>query len=173
MSDAPTRYVIDTSVFIQAYRAYYSFDVCPGFWDSLVSLQKQGLGCSIDKVFEEICFGDEDALTVWAKKSIPRAFFEKTDDGGVIDWFARIQTWANCQHQFSLAAKADFADEADAWLVAHAGSKNLTVVTQEVFSANIQRKIPIPNICIPSALNVKCIDVYTMLRRLGVQLVNK
>ena len=165
------RYLIDTSVFIQAYRAYYSFGVCPGFWDSLVAYHKLGLVLSIDKVFEEICYGDEDELTVWSKKTIPKDFFCPTTDAGTIGWYGRIQIWANAQPQFSAAAKAAFADETDAWIVAYAGANNLTVVTQEVFNGAIQRKIPIPNICKASPFVVPCVDVYTMLGRLGIKLV--
>jgi hypothetical protein len=108
---------------------------------------------------------------VWAKNTIPKSFFQPTNDSGVIGWFAQIQTWANAQPQFSLAAKSDFADETDAWIVAHAGAKNYTVVTQEVFNANIQRKIPIPNICKANSFMVNCVDVFTMLERLGVKFV--
>jgi hypothetical protein len=171
MSNGTTKYLIDTSVFIQAYRAYYSFKLCPGFWESLASLHNQGLIASIDRVFDEICFGDEDELAVWAKNTIPKSFFQSTNDSGVIGWFSQIQTWANTQPQFSLAAKSDFADETDAWIVAHAGAKNYTVVTQEVFNAHIQRKIPIPNICKANPFMVNCVDVYTMLERLGVKFV--
>jgi hypothetical protein len=165
------KYLIDTSVFIQAYRAYYSFKLCPGFWDSLVSLHKDGYVMSIDRVLEEICDGDEDELTVWAKKSIPKDFFHSIDDSGVISWFAQIQTWANAQTQFNAAAKAEFADETDAWVIAYAGAKNLTVVTQEVFNADIKRKIPIPNVCKAQPFKVNCVDVFTMLTRLNVQFV--
>lgn len=165
------KYLIDTSVFIQAYRAYYSFKLCPGFWDSLVVLHGKGLIASIDRVFDEICFGDEDELTVWSKKMVPKPFFQKTNDPSVIGWFGQIQTWANAQPQFSPAAKSAFADETDAWIVAHAGAKNFTVVTQEVFNASIQRKIPIPNICRAAPFRVNCVDVYTMLERLGVKFV--
>jgi hypothetical protein len=170
MSNEP-RYLIDTSVFIQAYRAYYSFGVCPGFWDSLVASHKLGLVFSIDKVFEEITYGDEDELTMWSKKIIPKDFFCSTVDDSTVGWFGRIQVWANAQTQFSAAAKAAFADETDAWIVAYAGAKNLTVVTQEVFNSAIQRKVPIPNICKASPFMVPCVDVYTMLSRLGVRLV--
>ncbi len=68
MSERTARYLIDTSVFIQAYRAYYSFRLCPGFWQSMVSLHNRGLVFSIDRVLDEICFGEEDELTVWSKK---------------------------------------------------------------------------------------------------------
>lgn len=171
MSNGTTRYLIDTSVFIQAYRAYYSFKVCPGFWDSLVALHKRGVIASVDRVFDEICFGDEDELTVWSKTVIPKPFFQTTSDPGVIGWYAQIQTWANAQPQFSLAAKSAFADETDAWIVAHAGAKNFTVVTQEVFNPAIKRKIPIPNICKSNQFKVACVDVFTMLEELGIKFV--
>lgn len=169
MSGGSASYLIDTSVFIQAFRAYYSFNLCPGFWQSLVSLHSQGLALSLDKVFEEICFGDEDELTVWSKTSIPKSFFAESNDSGVIGWYALIQTWANSQPQFSAAAKAEFADETDAWIVAYAGAKSLTVVTQEVFSANIRRKVPIPNVCKAKDFMVNCVDVFEMLERLGIK----
>src|SRR5882724_5621885 len=129
MSAPDTRYLIDTSVLIQAQRAYYSFRLCPGFWDSLVALHKQGRVMSIDRVFDEICFGEEDELTVWSKTVMPKSFFNASDESDVVGWFAQIQVWANSQPQFSPAAKAEFADETDAWVVAYAGAKNLTVVT--------------------------------------------
>jgi len=146
MSDDNTRYLIDTSVFIQAQRTYYAFNLCPGFWESLVWLHKQGRVFSLDKVMEEICDGEEDDLVNWAKKSMPSKCFLACDDPEVIGWYAKMQLWANSEPQFSPAAKAEFASAADAWLVAYAKAKNLTVVTQEVFSANVRWRIPIPNV---------------------------
>jgi len=169
MSAPSARYLIDTSVFIQAFRAYYSFSLCPGFWDSLVSLHQRGIVSSIDKVLDEICFGDEDELSVWAKTKMPKTCFPSCDDPGVIGWYAQIQSWANMEPQFSTAAKSEFADETDAWIVAYAGAKNYTVVAGEVFSYNIKRRIPIPNVCQAGNFKVPCLDVFTMLTRLGIQ----
>lgn len=171
MSDI--RYLIDTSVFIQAYRAYYSFGLCPGFWESLVALHNHGRVFSIDRVFDEICFGDEDELVVWAKKTMPKSCFISTDDPSVIGWYAAIQKWANSEPQFFPAVKAGFADETDAWIVAYAGAHDMTVVTQEVYSATVKNRIPIPNVCKASDFKVPCVDVFTMLSRLGVQFVAK
>jgi hypothetical protein len=164
-----TRYIIDTSVFIQAYRAYYSFSLCPGFWSSLVALHNHGLVFSIDRVLDEICWGYEDELSIWAKKSMPKTCFLSAAEPAVIGWYAQIQAWANSQPQFTPSARSEFADETDAWIVAYAGARNMTVVTQEVFSPSIQRKIPIPNICKADAFKVNCLDVFEMLKRLGVQ----
>jgi hypothetical protein len=171
MSEA--RYLIDTSVLIQAYRAYYSFSLCPGFWESLVSLHDQGRVMSIDRVFGEICFGDEDELTVWAKNVMPKKCFASTDDPPVIGWYASIQAWANAEPQFSASAKSEFADETDAWIVAYAGAYDLTVVTGEVYSAFVKSRIPIPNVCKAKNFKVNCVDVFTMLTRLGVQFIKK
>jgi hypothetical protein len=104
---------------------------------------------------------------------MPKTCFASTNDSAVIGWYAQIQSWANSESQFFDAAKAEFADETDAWIVAYAGAKNLTVVTGEVFSANIKRKIPIPNVCKAKPFQVNCIDVFTMLERLGIKFVVK
>jgi hypothetical protein len=160
-------YLIDTSVFIQAFRAYYSFALCPGFWDAMIQFHKQGRIFSLDKVLEEICFGEEDELVVWSKAA-PKGFFADTDDTSVIQWYGAIQAWANAEPQFFPAAKAAFAGETDAWIVAYAGAKNLTVVTQEVYSFNVKTRIPIPNVCKGKDFKVPCVDVFTMLTRLGV-----
>jgi hypothetical protein len=169
MSKGTPRYLIDTSVFIQAYRAYYSFKLCPGFWTSILTLHKQGLVFSIDRVFDEVCYGDEDELHVWAKKTAPKEFFSDTTAIDVVKWYAQLQQWANGQPQFHPSAKQEFADEADAWLIAYAGAKNYTVVTQEVFSVDVRRRIPIPNVCKCSEFRIPVVDVFTMLLRLNVQ----
>ena len=169
MSIVAARYLIDTSVFIQAYRAYYSFKLCPGFWHSILSLHKQGLVLSIDRVLDEVCFGDEDELHVWAKKTVPRDFFSDSTTSEVVKWYADLQQWANDQPQFHPSAKQEFAWDADAWLIAYAGAKNFTVVTQEVFSYDIKRRIPIPNVCKSRDFRIPVMDVFTMLERLNVQ----
>ncbi len=56
-------------------------------------------------------------------------------------------------------------NEADAWVIAFALSNRLTVVSQEIFNANIKRKILIPNIC--HEFNVRHIDTFTFLRACG------
>ena len=38
---ASSRYLIDSNVLIEAHRRYYGFDLCPGFWESIVWLHGQ------------------------------------------------------------------------------------------------------------------------------------
>ena len=161
-----TRYLIDSSVFIQAHRTYYAFGLCPGFWDSLVWHHSQGSVLSLDKVRDEI--GDEgDALARWAATIIPAAAFASSSDADVISRYAEMPVWANSQAQYTAAARAEFASVADAWLVAYAKAKNLTLVTQEVFAANVKARIPIPNVC--KTFDVNYTDSFTMLKNLSVQ----
>jgi hypothetical protein len=55
-----------------------------------------------------------------------------------------------------------FADDADAYLVAHAHAHDLVVVTREQPSDGI-RQVKIPNVCV--ALKVKYVTPFEMLRR--------
>jgi hypothetical protein len=43
------------------------------------------------------------------------------------------------------------------------------VVTQEIFSAYIKLRIPIPNVCKAKEFKVPCVNIFTMLSNLGVQ----
>ena len=47
-------YALDANVFIEASRRYYSFAICPGFWQSLVHHHAQGHIFSIDRVKAEM-----------------------------------------------------------------------------------------------------------------------
>ncbi len=35
-------YIIDSDVLISAKNSYYSFEICPGFWDSLIKHHQSG-----------------------------------------------------------------------------------------------------------------------------------
>jgi hypothetical protein len=34
------RYIVDSNVFITAKNLYYAFDICPGFWKSIILQHK-------------------------------------------------------------------------------------------------------------------------------------
>lgn len=165
MTDEPA-YVLDANVFIEAARRYYAFDLVPKFWDSLVDQGKNGRILSIDRVKQELERG-KDQLTTWAKERFSHAFVS-TDDQDVIRAFAEVMAWVQAQSQFLDAAKADFANGADGWLVAYARVKRCVVVTHEVPAPDARRKIPLPNVC--QAFNVPFVDTFAMLRALGVRL---
>jgi hypothetical protein len=156
---------LDTSVFVQAHRNYYSHDICPGFWILLDHFAQLGHILSIDRVRDEIFAPDEpDDLTDWAIQA-PSGLFTFTSGQPVVDAFREIQTWARESTQFSAEAKVKFAGIADGWVVAYAKAHGAVVVTQEVYSADVKKRIPIPNVCLE--FDVTHIDTFEMLRRLG------
>jgi hypothetical protein len=119
-------------------------------------------------VKSEIDRGD-DELKTWANSSF-HPWFASTDDIEVIDAYSRIIEWVNKQKQFNGSAKADIShgDNADAWLVAYALSKDCVVVTHEQHAPDAKARIPIPNVC--QAFNVRWLDTFQMLRMLRVKL---
>lgn len=164
MAGDPT-YVLDANVFIEASRRYYAFDLAPRFWESLLQHAASGRVRSIDRVKQELERG-KDELAKWIEDNFSDAL-GSTDKTNVIQSFSEIMTWVQAQSQFSEAAKADFANGADGWLVAYAKAQGGVVVTQEVPALDARRKVPIPNVC--RAFNVPFVDTFEMLRRLGVQ----
>jgi len=166
MADTSPTHVIDTSVFIQAHRLYYPFDICPGYWDCLVHYAQTGRLISIDRAYDELRAGD-DNLKVWAMKSAPKPFFASTSATAVVEQFGAMMQWVQGQSQFKSQAKAEFAMVADGWVVAFAKVHRLTLVTQEEYAAESRKRVPIPNVC--RAFSVPYVSTYDMLRALSAR----
>lgn len=166
MSTTPPIYVLDTSVFIQAHRQYYTFDICPGFWSSLLHYQKAGRIISIDRVRNEILKGD--ALEAWVRQKTQASLFASTVDPIITNDFSAMMKWVQGEAQFMNEAKAEFARVADGWVVAYAKSRNdYVVVTQEEWAPYVKKKVPLPNVC--KKFNVPYINIFLMLKDLKVQ----
>jgi hypothetical protein len=153
-----TRYLIDSSVFIQAKNLHYGFDFCPAFWDWLEQQHGAGKVGSIEKVGDELKAG-QDVLADWAAAR-GEAFFA-APDATVVPVLGKVSNWANTQ-KYEPVAVATFLQVADYWLVAHALANQCVVVTNEV-PAQTVKKIKIPNACL--GLGVQCVTPYGMLRR--------
>jgi predicted nucleic acid-binding protein len=168
MNGVPNRYLLDTSVFTQAFRSYYHFDIAPGFWQALAKHAGAGTLLSIDRVKKEIENG-KDELAKWTENHFHRSF-EDTADNQVLADYQRVIQWVMGQDQYNHAAKAKFAepDNADAWIVAYASATGCVVVTQEVAAPQAKHKIKIPDVC--RAFRVPCINTFEMMRRLGIRL---
>ena len=54
------KYVLDANVFIQAKNDYYGFDICPGFWTSLITQHNAKRVCSIDRIRDELAEKNDD-----------------------------------------------------------------------------------------------------------------
>ncbi len=164
MAEPPVIYLLDASMFIQAHRNYYAFDLAPGFWNNLLSAANEGMIKSIDKVYKEIERG-QDELFEWVETSLPAGFFADTDNSAaILNAYQNLMEWAAAHLQYNDNAKSEFAeyDYADPWLVATALVKRYVVVSQEVADGGIKRKIPLPNVC--QEFGVRHIDTFTFLR---------
>ena len=73
--------LLDADVFIAAKNRYYAFDICPGFWKSLVHHCGTGEIRSIDKVRSELLAGSPtENLAQWVQMELPIDFFWDTSD---------------------------------------------------------------------------------------------
>ena len=162
------RYLLDANVFIEAKNRYYGFDICPGFWSSLIVQNEASRIFSIDRIADELKEQD-DEVKKWIEVDVPNTFFKKTEDHAVIGRFQQMVIWVYAQQQFSDAAKAEFASVADGWVLAYASVNGLLVVTHEQFAPDARRKVPIPNVCVE--FEIGYVDSFEMLRQLGEKFV--
>jgi Domain of unknown function (DUF4411) len=157
-------YLLDANVFIEARRRYYGLDFCPAFWDWLVAANARGLVFSIERIRDEL-IGAGDELSDWVR-ALPAEFFFPTDQGTLVSLAAAVD-WARRQ-SFRQSAVALFADDADAYLVAHAAAHGHSVVTLEQPSDG-EKQVKIPNACI--GLGVKYLNTFDLLRREGARFI--
>jgi len=126
----PKKYLLDANIFIEAQHRYYPMDVVPGFWDALLEHHENKRVFSIDKIKDEIANHAND-LSRWATKTAPPSLFKGTADKKVVDCFGKLMEWVEKQAQLTDAAKEQFANCADGWLIAYAKINGLVVVTHE------------------------------------------
>jgi esterase/lipase len=163
---AELRYLIDSNIFIEAHRRYYAFNLCPGFWKSLLWLHGQGHILSLDKVKDELT-EETDDLEDWAKNTMPKSGFAPSDDSMVVELYGKIQIWAQNNSQFIDAAKEEFAQVADPWLIAFARAHEMVLVTHEQYVPQVKKRIPIPNVC--REFGVRHANTFEMLTAFQVQ----
>src|SRR5690554_900320 len=135
------RFVLDANVFIEASRRYYTFDLAPGFWQRLLRYAAMDRAVSIDRVREELRWGNDD-LAAWAERH--ESLIVTRDDPDVITAYGRTMNWGHGQHQVFASANANFAKNTDAWLVAYAIGKGMIVVTHEQLHPAAKREVYLP-----------------------------
>ncbi len=161
-------YLVDSNFFIQAHRVFYPLDVVESFWHVIQDLAMSDVIISIDKVRDEI-YSNKDSLSQWCENNLPTSFFRKTSIDSVLRKYADVANWAKSRRGHYLnGAINEFleVDEADAWLVAYAMSKNKIVVTYETSEPKRKNKIKIPDACKPLA--VEYINTIEMFRQLEI-----
>lgn len=171
----PRRFLVDSNILIEAHKAHYAWDFCPGFWDALVAGHAAGRVLTIDRVKEEIEKG-KDWISTWAVNDVPTTCFAATKtDAAVIGVWTQCQTWASgrTSPSFTPEALLDFArvETADAWLVAYAAIHKYVVITHEISEPQRRNKVKIPDAC--KVFGVAYDTPFQMLRELGTVLIER
>lgn len=161
-------YLIDSDVLITAKNSYYAFDLCPGFWQSLLAKHQAKQVYSLDRNRMELQQGrDDDDLVRWVTESVPGTFFLSTKQADVVAAYTEVMLWAQRNPQYFDNAKAKFATGADGWLVAYARTNGCVVVTLEESRPESRNQIKLPDVCLEFGVQYE--NVFTMLRALQVQ----
>lgn len=155
-------YLLDTNIFITA-KNELPMDVYPSFWRALSQLAAEGSFRSIKKVEEEIRRG-KDELVDWIDNNLPNDFFI-TENAETLKALSNV-TQKVMKRDYTPAAKTDFANVADSWIVAEALSQAVTVITHETPDPLCKKRVKIPDVCV--AVGVEFCDLNTALRHLGV-----
>lgn len=155
-------YLLDTNIFIES-RKNLPMDVWTTFWSKLSELAMNGQVVSSVKVKEEIAKG-YDELSGWIKEHVPAGFFLPIDSQDMAA-FAQLQNWAMGK-DFTDTAKNEFATYADAYIIATASARQMTLVTFEKSNPQRKNRVMIPDAC--AAIGVACCDLNTMLRSIGI-----
>lgn len=139
-------------------------DIWVTFWQRLKDLANAGMIFTSVKVKEEIDKGF-DELPEWLKLNVPKSFYLEVD-ADVLPEYRATQNWAARQNRFTPIALADFAQVADAYLVATAKAKNLKLVTFEKSNPDSKKRVMIPDAC--DGIGAQYCDLNTMFRELHV-----
>lgn len=159
-------FLLDTNVFIDASRRYYSPSIAPTFWTWLGEQHEQGRIASIRKVQDELDDGKTGHLKQWAA-SLPPSFWIKPDTTTQPS-LARLATWVrDPSRQYLQAARDEFLRVADYLLVAQAHALGGTVVTFEQPAPQSRKRVMIPDAC--SAMSVAYREPFSVYRDLGLQ----
>lgn len=158
-------YIFDTNIFIRS-KNEMPIDLWPTFWTKVAGMISSGQIFSNVQVKEEIEKGN-DELTQWMKEHAPADFYID-NDGEVMVKYADVQNWASANPVYRAEAVAEFAQVADAYLVATASAKGFTLVTNETADPTCRRRVKIPDAC--NALGVRYCDLNTVLRELGIMI---
>ena len=152
-------------MFIEGMKGPYGFDIAPRFWELIDEMIEVGRIACPTRVLRELLDGQDD-LSTWAR--------ERRNSGLFIAAEPAVQEASAGVIQFAVTrypdnqARRRFLDRADPWVIAHAGVDGGKVVTSEVRVPENSGQVKIPNVCDQLQVPVRSINVYQMLRELGV-----
>jgi predicted nucleic acid-binding protein len=158
------KYLFDSNIFIRS-KNEMPMDTWPTFWTRMTEMIMAGQVYISVKVKQEIENGN-DELTDWLKKSAPQSCFVPIDSDILIK-YGETQNWAALQ-PFKEQARQVFAQVADAYIVATAAAKNMTLVTYEKSNPLSKSRVMIPDAC--DAIGADYCDLNAALRGMNIKI---
>ena len=165
------KFLIDANSLMTPFRRYYAFDLVPTYWEKLSEYLSSGHIILLDMIKNEIDKG-EDELTDWVNAEQDVQICNHVTEKIVGKYQQVLQYVKDCglykDTAFQIWAPGDVADP---WIIATAATHGYTIVTEEVSSGGLSKKTPnkvakIPDVA--KAFNVDAINVFEMMRRLGI-----
>ena len=135
-------YLLDSNVFIDAFKFHYRFDFHPGFWDWLIHANQSGRVFIIDQVYDELS-RQKDDLFHWIHNHRNGFLLKQPLD--LQDKLESIRLFLNSEN-FKSDDIDVFSESADSYLIAYALSFQFKIVTHEVIRAR-KGRIKIPTVC--------------------------
>jgi len=151
-------YLLDSNVFIDAFKFHYRFDFHPGFWDWLIHANKLERVFSIDKVYDELS-QQKDDLFHWIHDHKDEFILKQPLD--LQEKIESIRLFLNSEN-FNSDDIDVFSEAADSYLIAYAMSYHFKIVTHEVIRP-LKGRIKIPTIC--KKFDIECISPFKMLQK--------
>lgn len=173
-----TIFLLDANAFLTPSKNYYNFDLAPSYWEKLNQLATDGRIKTIDKINDEICVRDKenkkDDLQIWFENEF-KGEVVQTKDQKIVNEYQKVIQYLYNTPKYSKKAFLEWGSNhelADPWLIATAKVKNWSIVTLEIkkhYNGGTPLKnAKIPNVC--EDLHVDCVDVFSMMRELGIKM---
>jgi hypothetical protein len=160
-------YLLDSNIFIEASRTYYSPNISLDFWDWLATKHRDGAVASVPEVRDEILDGRSGHLSSWVT-SLPKSFWLKPEQPTVTS-MTQLSAWTmDPARQYFAAARHEFLAKADYFLIAAAHAGGHVVVTREQPAPDAKKRILIPDACL--AMGVRYSDPFSVYEALGLTL---
>lgn len=156
-------YIFDTNIFIRS-KNEMPMDIWPTFWEKFKEMVNSGDVFTSVTVKEEIEKG-KDELIEWLKVNAPKSFYLQLEVD-VMTQYEIVQNWAKSNPIYNPQALNTFANVADAFIIATASAKQMTLVTFEGSNPNSKRRVMIPDVC--KAIGVRYCDLNTVLKEMGI-----
>ena len=160
------KYLLDSNVFIQAYKQFYDKEIVPIFWEKLSNYIKDHEFVIVDKVYNELTSMDT-GLGNWIKEQTKIVKYS-TSEIEVLKIYNDVMNKVKELPYYNEEAYKlwDNNNVADPWIIAVAIKERATIVTHETIAyggkSQNYKKLKIPDVAL--LFDVKCINLFKYMK---------